>query len=158
MLTDKGTKRILKEIKDLQEKSKDDLGFSISFQESCLQEMFFIMRSLDGDYQGGEYILRVKLPDNYPYSPPVISCLTPNGRFSPETNICLNISRFHSESWSPLITLEKLVLSVISVFYDDAISGVGSIHSSPAEKKRLAETSQDYNRRFLTYILTNELV
>lgn len=157
MLTEKGVKRVLKEIKDLKSKSVQERGFAISFDESNLQEFFAIVRSLDGCYQDGEYILRIKLPNEYPYSPPVISCETPNGRFSPGTNICLNISHFHSESWSPLITLEKIILSVMSVFYDESISGVGSIQESPARKKELALLSNGYNKKYFPTILKNEM-
>jgi ubiquitin-protein ligase len=157
MLTEKGVKRVLKEIKEMGLKSPSVRGFSISFQESNLQTIFAIIRSLDGDFDGGEYILKIKLPDNYPFSPPVISCETPNGRFSPSSSICLNISHFHSETWSALITLEKIILSVMSVFYDESISGVGSIRSSSAIKKELAGSSMAYNRRHFPNILENEL-
>jgi ubiquitin-protein ligase len=157
MLTEKGVKRVLKEIKDLKSRPISERGFSISFDESNLQEFFAIIRSLDGCYHGGEYILKIKLPNDYPYSPPVISCETPNGRFSPGTNICLNISHFHSESWSPLITLEKIILSVMSVFYDESISGVGSIQETPARKSFLAQTSNEYNKKHFPTILSNEI-
>ena len=157
MLTEKGTKRVIKEIKDLQGKKPEERCFSISLQEDNLQCIYAIIRSMDGDYQGGEYILKIKLPDNYPYSPPVICCLTPNGRFSPETNICLNISHFHAETWSPLITLEKLILSVMSIFYDNTITGVGSVTSTPSDKRKLAESSIEYNKKYFSQVLKNEL-
>jgi ubiquitin-protein ligase len=157
MLTDKGVRRVLKEIKELTSVSPKERGFTISFKEHDLQNFFAIVRSMDGDYKDGEYILHVKLPDNYPYSPPVISCETPNGRFQSNTNICLNISHFHSETWSPLITLEKIILSVMSIFYDNTISGVGSIISTPEEKKRLAMISHSYNMKYHNDILESEL-
>lgn len=157
MLSDKGVKRVLKEIKELTKISSQERGFGISFQENDLQNFFAIVRSLDGEYKGGEYILHIKLPTNYPFSPPVISCETPNGRFLTNTNICLNISHFHSETWSPLITLEKIILSVVSVFYDNSISGVGSIESTPEEKKHLAQISQIYNKKYHKGILDAEI-
>lgn len=157
MLTDKGVRRVLKEIKELTSVSSRERGFGISFQEHDLQNFFAIVRSMDGDYKDGEYILHVKLPDNYPYSPPVISCETPNGRFSTNTNICLNISHFHSETWSPLITLEKIILSVMSIFYDDTISGVGSIVTTPEEKKKLARSSHSYNIKHHQMVLEKEI-
>jgi ubiquitin-protein ligase len=157
MLTDKGVKRVMKEIKEMKERPPSDKSFTISFQESNLQVFFAIIRSLDGDYEGGEYILRIALPYNYPFSPPVISCQTPNGRFIPGTNICLNISHFHSESWSALITLEKIILSVMSVFYDEKINGVGSISSPPNVKRTLARNSKAYNQTHFSEVLRNEV-
>lgn len=158
MLTDKGVKRVLKEIKDYKEKPESEKKvYSLSFEENDLQNFFVIIRSMDGVYEGGEYILRIKLPDEYPFKPPVISCMTPNGRFKEEVNICLNISHFHSESWSPLINLEKIILSVMSVFYDDAIAGIGSIVTDDENKKNLASQSKSYNRRHFKRILEREI-
>lgn len=158
MLTDKGVKRVLKEIKDYKEKPESEKKvYSLSFEENDLQNFFVIIRSMDGVYEGGEYILRIKLPDEYPFKPPVISCMTPNGRFKEEVNICLNISHFHSESWSPLINLEKIILSVMSVFYDDAIAGIGSIVTEDTSKKLLASQSKSYNQKHFKRILEREI-
>jgi len=152
-LTDKGVKRVMKEIRDYQ--TGDKKNFQLSYDENDLQMFYAVVDSMDGDYSGGQYIMKVKLPDNYPYSPPVISCVNPNGRFEPGTNICLNISHYHSESWSPLITVEKVIYSVISVFYDPQIHGIGSKYSEKEEVKRLASESKTYNAKYHKDILAN---
>lgn len=158
MLTDKGVKRVLKEIKEYKEKPGSGRKiYSLSFDETEMQNFFAIVRSLEGDYEGGEYILRIKLPDEYPFKPPVISCMTPNGRFQPESSICLNISHFHSETWSPLLNLEKIILSVISVFYDVSIIGIGGIVTDSDTKKKLALQSKDYNQKHFKQILEKEI-
>lgn len=154
-LKDKGIKRMMKEITDYQT-SKEKHTFRLAFQDSNLQMIYAIVRGLDGDYTGGEYILRIKLPDDYPFSPPVIACLTPSGRFEPETNICLNITHMHSETWSPLITLEKMIYSVISVFYDQTISGIGGIKTSSEQKRMYAASSVEYNQKHFTGILQTQ--
>ena len=153
-LTEKGLKRVVKELKEYE--ISDKKAFTLAYEEHNLQVFYAIVRSMDGPYEGGEYILKIKLPDDYPFKPPVISCETPNGRFHPGTNICLNISHFHSESWSPLITLEKIIYSVISVFYDPTISGVGSYATSDIEKKVLAASSKEYNKKNFKKILDAE--
>lgn len=154
-LKDKGVRRMMKEIADYQS-SREKHPFRLAFQESNLQVIHAIVRGLDGDYNGGEYILRIKLPDDYPFSPPVIAWMTPNGRFESETNICLNITHMHSETWSPLITLEKMIYSVISVLYDPTISGIGGIETSSEKKKMYAASSADYNRKHFPVILQNQ--
>lgn len=157
MLTEKGVKRVLKELRELTRIPARERGFGIYHDESDLQTFYSIVRSMEGDYQDGEYIFRIKLPDEYPFKPPVICCETPNGRFLAGQNICLSISHFHSETWSPLITLEKIILSVVSVFYDETISGVGSIRSTPAETREAARRSIDFNKKHFPHVLKNEL-
>lgn len=38
--------------------------------------------------------------------------LTPNGRFAPNTNLCLSMTDYHPESWNPMVQMHyvKLVL------------------------------------------------
>jgi ubiquitin-conjugating enzyme E2 J2 len=157
MLSEKGMKRVMKEIENYK-KDKNNRTFTMAFSEMDMQVIYGIFRNLDGVYSGGEYIIRVKLPTDYPYSPPVVACLTPNGRFDAEQNICLSITHYHSETWCPLITIEKLLMSVVSVFYDDYISGIGSNHNgSPEHKKELAKTSKEYNMEHFSDILAMEL-
>jgi ubiquitin-conjugating enzyme E2 J1 len=151
-LKDKGVKRVMKEISEYQA-SREKHIFRLAYDDSNLQMIYPIIRGLDGDYTEGEYILRIKLPDDYPFSPPVIACMTPTGRFEPETNICLNITHMHSETWSPLITLEKMIYSVISVLYDKDITGIGSVVTSHETKKTLATASREYNRKHFAKIL-----
>lgn len=153
MLSDKGVKRVMKEIAEYQ--ASDKKSFLLSYDETDLQMFHVVVRTMDGEYSGGEYILKVKLPDDYPYSPPVISCETPNGRFETGKNICLSISHYHSESWSPLITVEKVIYSVISAFFDSGIKGIGSIESTSENKQLLAERSRNYNAKNHPLILLN---
>jgi ubiquitin-conjugating enzyme E2 J1 len=39
------------------------------------------------------------LPLDYPFKPPNIVFLTPNGRFEAGKKICLSISAYHPEEW-----------------------------------------------------------
>lgn len=133
--------------------TRDTHNYRLSYRDSDLGLIYAVIRGLDGEYSGGEYILKIKLPKDYPFSPPVVAFLTPNGRFEPEVSICLNITHMHSETWSPLITLEKLIYSVMSVLYDPTISGIGGMVSSADKKKTLAASSVEYNRKHFTHIL-----
>jgi len=38
----------------------------------------------------------------YPFKAPGIMMLTPNGRFTTGSRLCLSMSDFHPESWNPL--------------------------------------------------------
>lgn len=154
-LQDKGVKRVMREIADHRD-SKEEHPFRLAYEDSDLQMIYAIIRNLDGDYSGGEYIARIKLSDDYPFSPPVLAFLTPTGRFTPETNICLNITHMHPESWSPLITIEKLIYSVISVLYDQSVSGIGGINTSSEQKRVYAASSAEYNQKHFNGILQSQ--
>jgi ubiquitin-protein ligase len=155
MLNQRGTKRVLKEILDYK-KQRETLGYGLSFSEKNLGIIYFIIRDLEEEYKEGEYIFRISLPDDYPFRPPVVSSLTPSGRFDPGKSICLSISHFHSESWSPLITMEKLIYSIISTFGDNDISGMGMISTTSEVKQQLARQSRDYNQTNFADILSME--
>jgi len=49
-------------------------------------------------YAGGQYHGKLLFPSDYPYKPPSIMMLTPNGRFNTNTRLCLSMSDFHPES------------------------------------------------------------
>jgi len=49
-------------------------------------------------YAGGQYHGKLIFPSDYPYKPPAIMMLTPNGRFNTNTRLCLSMSDFHPES------------------------------------------------------------
>ena len=51
------------------------------------------------DFEGGVYHGRILLPIDYPFKPPNIVFLTPNGRFEAGKKICLSISAHHPEEW-----------------------------------------------------------
>lgn len=55
----------------------------------------------DTEFEGGMYHGRILLPSDYPFKPPNIMLLTPNGRFEVRKKICLSISAHHPEEWQP---------------------------------------------------------
>lgn len=57
---------------------------------SNLLEWHFVLEGAEGtDYEGGVYHGRLMFPPNYPFKPPSISMITPNGRFATNTKLCL---------------------------------------------------------------------
>merc|ERR1711990_727611 len=99
---------------------------------------------MEKDYEGGFYLGRIEFPRDYPLSPPNLKILTPNGRFKENSDICTNMTKFHPESWSPIMTAEKVILGLQSFFYDRADNAIGAVVSSSAERKALAATSMQW--------------
>ncbi len=112
--------------------------------EDDLLRWHFTFKGLeDTVYNNGLYHGYIQIPQDYPLSPPDIYYLNESGRFSPNTKICLTITSYHSESWSPLWTFEKMVQAMIAHFLIDD-SGIGSLKENDNQRKQKAKSSRDY--------------
>jgi len=145
-LDERGKKRVLREMEKFHS-STEKKFYQMLLDPDNMQMAYGILFELDDPYKGGEYIIEIKLPDDYPFVPPVVKFLTPNGRFKNNVPICLSITHYHSETWSPHLDVEKVIQSVTSVLFDKDINpGVGFIETSDEEKKKLAWESTEYNK------------
>ena len=111
---------------------------------------YFVIKGLEDAYKGGFYMGQIDFPKDYPFKPPVLRFLTPNGRFKVGVTLCTSFSHFHSESWSPNWTAEKMILGLISMMFESAEhgandAGVGGIVSTDGYKKEVALESMAYN-------------
>lgn len=70
---------------------------------NLLEWRFVLQGPAGSDYEGGFYHGKITFPPDYPWKPPAIAMLTPNGRFAPNVNICMSMSSYHPESWNPLV-------------------------------------------------------
>jgi len=98
------------------------------------------------DFEGGLYHFRILLPAEYPFRPPSLMMLTPNGRFELNTKICISFTSYHEELWQPAWGVRTAILGLQGFFplKGQAAVGVGSIENSPAERKRLAALSREW--------------
>jgi ubiquitin-conjugating enzyme E2 J2 len=89
--------------------------------EQNLQEWRFVLQGPpDSPYEGGMYQGKVKFPDEYPFKPPSIYMLTPNGRFETDRRLCLSISDFHPETWVPTWSVASIINGVLSFMLEEA--------------------------------------
>ncbi|GAA0152976.1 ubiquitin-protein ligase [Lithospermum erythrorhizon] len=110
------SKRILKELKDLQK----DPPVSCS-AGPVAEDMFHwqatIMGPPDCPYTGGVFLVTIHFPPDYPFKPPKVAFRTKV--FHPNINsngsICLDILK---EQWSPALTISKVLLSICSLLTD----------------------------------------
>ncbi|KRY46176.1 Adaptin ear-binding coat-associated protein 1, partial [Trichinella britovi] len=76
---------------------------------SNILEWHYLLRGPeDSPYAGGFYHGKLIFPTDYPFKPPSIYIITPNGRFKPNTRLCLSISDFHPDTWNPTWSKQKL--------------------------------------------------
>ena len=70
--------------------------------------------------------------------------LTPNGRFQPEKKICMSMSDFHPESWSPAWSISKVLIGLVS-FMNSEEASTGCVMTSSETKRQYAKASLIYN-------------
>ncbi|PNX94797.1 ubiquitin-conjugating enzyme E2 10-like protein [Trifolium pratense] len=129
------SKRILKELKDLQKdpptscSAGDCLDKQLNLQHilwivfvgPVAEDMFHwqatIMGPPDSPYSGGVFLVTIHFPPDYPFKPPKVAFRTKV--FHPNINsngsICLDILK---EQWSPALTISKVLLSICSLLTD----------------------------------------
>uniref|UniRef100_A0A8H7Y4T3 UBC core domain-containing protein n=1 Tax=Psilocybe cubensis TaxID=181762 RepID=A0A8H7Y4T3_PSICU len=98
------------------------------------------------EFDGGLYHFRILLPAEYPFRPPSIMILTPNGRFELNTKICISFTSYHEELWQPAWGVRTAILGLQGFFplKGQAAVGVGSIEYPASERKRLAALSREW--------------
>lgn len=86
-----GVRKLLNKYKDL---CKDPLVYVIAKpdESNTLLWDVALYGSPDTPYEKGLYYVNLIFPIDYPYKPPLISMLTPSGRYKPNERICLTIS------------------------------------------------------------------
>lgn len=63
---------------------------------------------------GGFYHGKLIFPKDYPFRPPRIIMITPNGRFQTNTRLCLSISDFHPDTWNPAWSAATILTGLLS--------------------------------------------
>ena len=113
--------------------------------DANILEWRFLIKGSD-DYEGGYYHGKLIFPPQYPMKPPGIMFFTPSGRFEINKRVCLTISDFHPETWSPLWTVGSILTGIVSFMNSDEIT-TGGLSSSSKDKKAFAIASSAYNAK-----------
>lgn len=120
-------------------------------KENNLYSWYFVIQNLeDEQYKDGVYMGEIKLPQDYPFKPPIFRMHTPSGRFKIDTPLCISgISHYHSETWNPSYKIIDQLMGLMSIMLSDKRedSGVGAINCSKEQRVKLAKKSLNYNKR-----------
>jgi len=98
----------------------------------------------DSLYRGGRYHGKLVFPSEFPFKPPSIFMITPNGRFKTDTRLCLSISDYHPDTWNPAWSVSTILTGLLSFMLERSPT-LGSIETSDWEKKQFAMRSLEFN-------------
>ncbi|TBU47997.1 ubiquitin-conjugating enzyme/RWD-like protein [Dichomitus squalens] len=138
-------KRIMQEARELANDPCTD--YAAAPLEDDIFEWHCTIRGPPGtEFEGGLYHFRILLPSEYPFRPPAIMMLTPNGRFELNTKICISFTNYHEELWQPAWGVRTAIIGLQGFFplKGTAAVGVGAIEYPTAERKRLAALSREW--------------
>jgi ubiquitin-conjugating enzyme E2 J2 len=102
-------------------------------------------------YEGGIYHGKLSFPSEFPFKPPSIYMLTPNGRFKCNVRLCLSISDYHPDTWNPAWSVSTILTGLLS-FMVEKNPTMGSIETSDYEKKVFAKQSWEFNLKNPTFV------
>jgi len=138
------TKRLMKEYAELQ--SSPNYQYSAAPLEDNIFDWHFTIRGpQDSEFENGIYHGRIVLPPQYPYKPPSIYFLTPNGRFELGKKICLSITGYHPETWLPAWGIRTALIALISFMTTEGKDAVGALDYTPEERRILAKKSHSWH-------------
>eukprot|EP01036_Dinobryon_divergens_P030237 gene30237-39448_t len=135
--------RLRKEYKELQRNPVENIRAAP--KESNILEWHYVIEGAKKSvYENGWYHGVVTFPSEYPFKPPSIQMYTPNGRFKPNTRLCLSMSDFHPETWNPMWSVGTILMGLYS-FMQEETPTFGSITTSDAERRKFAKDSLYFN-------------
>lgn len=131
---------------------RDPVPFALAepIQSNMLEWHYVVKGPENTPYQGGFYHGKLIFPNEFPYKPPSIYMITPNGRFKCNSRICLSISDYHPEYWNPAWSVSTILTGLIS-FMVERNPTLGSIETTGTEKMQLAWKSGEFNLKSKTF-------
>ncbi|KAG9406303.1 Ubiquitin-conjugating enzyme E2 J1 [Aphanomyces cochlioides] len=137
-------KRIRADVREMMTDPSDQY-FAAPLEDNMFDWHFTIRGPRDTPFEGGVYHGRILLPADYPFKPPNIILLTPNGRFEVKKKICLSISAYHPEHWQPAWGVRLILEALISFMPTKGEGAIGALDFTADERKALAKESVNWS-------------
>lgn len=113
-------------------------------EENILEWHYVITGPPNTPFEQGQYHGILRFPSEYPFKPPSISMITPNGRFVCNTRLCLSMSDYHPDTWNPAWSVSTILTGLLSFMTGDETT-TGSINTSDSLKKKYSQDSKHWN-------------
>jgi len=111
---------------------------------NILEWHYIVTGPENSPYEGGIYHGKLVFPREFPFKPPSIYMITPNGRFKCNTRLCLSISDFHPDTWNPAWSVSTILTGLLSFMMEKSPT-LGSIETSDHTKRQLSANSGGFN-------------
>jgi ubiquitin-protein ligase len=95
-----------------------------------------------GECAGGEYLVRLDMSDNYPFTPPKAYVLTPQGLFDVHQPVCFGVA----QKLLKLVDCYEYIRQSLANWRDTAADNVELLVTAAEDVKRMAAASAEYNR------------
>jgi ubiquitin-conjugating enzyme E2 R len=124
-----------------------------------------IVLNPDSLYYGGYFKAKMHFPKNYPYSPPDFKFIKPlyHPNIYPDGRLCISIlhapgddemsGETAAERWSPVQTVESVLLSILSLLDDAEVSSPANVDASvmlrndPAKYKEMVRKDLEASKK-----------
>jgi ubiquitin-protein ligase len=121
--------RLLKDVKQIMKHPLTDNGIYYSHDESDMMKGYaMIVGPSDTPYFGGFYFFKFDFPSDYPFSPPLVTYMTNDGRtrFNPNLyvcgKVCLSIlNTWSGEKWSSCQTINSVLLTLCTLLNNEPL-------------------------------------
>ena len=119
-------------------------------EDDILDWHFVILGLVNTPYENGMYHGKLVFPPTFPFGPPKILFLTPNGRFKVNERLYFSLSDFNPDEWKPAYSVTAVLHGVYD-FMHETTETIGSIETSDHVKRQLALDSKKFNNRDGTF-------
>jgi ubiquitin-conjugating enzyme E2 D/E len=145
------TKRILKELADIQRDPPDGVAAGPENESDIKIWRARILGLKDSPYEGGEFYLKVQFHDDYPFSPPTIHFITK--MYHPNINerggMCLGV--LETLNWSPALTVANVLANIRLLLTepnpDDSLApDIARVYKT--DRKKYEETVREYTMKY----------
>lgn len=138
-------------------------------EDNVLEWHFTMLGPAATPYEKGFYHGKILIPADYPFKPPDVVLLTPNGRFELDKRICLSISSYHPENWHPTWGISTVLHALREFMATPGNNAIGAIEYPKYVREELAEKSvhfccagcgrrvEDVREAMLQHPLTSEV-
>eukprot|EP01120_Amphizonella_sp_Union-15-10_P002971 TRINITY_DN1326_c0_g2_i1.p1 TRINITY_DN1326_c0_g2~~TRINITY_DN1326_c0_g2_i1.p1 ORF type:complete len:178 (-),score=27.49 TRINITY_DN1326_c0_g2_i1:120-653(-) len=144
-------KRLMTEYKELTENPPEGIVAGPVSEENFFEWEAFIMGPMDTLYEGGVFRAVLTFPEDYPLYPPKMVFTTPiwHPNIYPKGEVCISILHApgddphmyesSSERWSPVQSVEKILLSVVSLLAEPNTESPANIEAAKMWRERRNE-------------------
>jgi len=141
---DYGAILLRNQLKELTKNPVDGFSVGLVDDSDVFEWQVMIEGTPNTPYEGGLFPATLKFPKEYPNKPPVMKFTTPNfwhPNVYPDGRVCISILHeakedvFNemeslSEKWRPILSVEAIILSVISLLSDPNLESPANVDAS----------------------------